>query len=77
MGGLRLASKKDSDLSISTPGAEDFFKVYANIPIEERDNVVVVIDEEPISWNLAYQEIKNNTLRSKKILKILKDIDII
>jgi len=58
-------------------GEEDFFKVYAGLPIEERNNVVVVIDEKPINWNLAYQEIKNKTKRGEKILEILKKLEII
>ncbi len=57
--------------------SEDFFKIYASLPIEERGHVVVVIDGEPISWNLAYQEIKNNTKKSQKILKILNELEII
>ena len=56
---------------------EDFFKIYSNIPIEERKNVVVVTDEQPISWSLAYQEIKNETELGEKIFKILKELDII
>lgn len=56
---------------------EDFFKVYANIPMEERKNVVAVIDNQPISWNLAFQEIKNNTELGQKILKILEELEII
>lgn len=58
-------------------GAENFFKVYSNVPIDERKHVVVVLDNQPVSWNLAYQEIKNNTDRGKKILKILKILEII
>jgi len=58
-------------------GDEDFFKTYSNVPLEERNNVVVVIDEKPISWNLAYQEIKNKTKIGEKILKILKELEII
>ncbi len=56
---------------------EDFFKVYAGVPLKERDNVIVVIDKNPISWNLAYQEIKNKTENGEKILKILRDLEII
>lgn len=56
---------------------EDFFKVYSEVPIDERKMVVVVIDNEPISWNLAYQEIKNNTERGKRILSILKKLEVI
>lgn len=58
-------------------GAEDFFKVYAGIPIEERTNVVAVLDKEPISWSLAFIEIKNGTPNGEKILKILKTLEII
>lgn len=58
-------------------GKEDFFKVYSNLPIEERNHVVVVIKEQPISWNLAYQEIKNETKLGQQILKILKELEII
>ncbi|MDP1694588.1 MAG: hypothetical protein Q8L34_03540 [Candidatus Woesearchaeota archaeon] len=58
-------------------GTESFFIVYANLPIEERDKVVIVIDNEPISWNIAYQEIKNKTKRGEKILNTLKKLEII
>ncbi len=66
-----------SFLYFSMNGQEKFFKVYSGLPLDERDKVVVFIDEEPISWNLAYQEIKNNTKNGEKILKILKILDII
>lgn len=56
---------------------EEFFKVYANLPIEERNNVVVVIDKQPISWNIAYLEIKNYTKLGQQILKTLKDLGIL
>lgn len=57
--------------------SERFFKVYSGIPIEERKVPVVVIDNQPINWNLAYEEIDNKTERGKKILKILTDLEII
>jgi len=56
---------------------QDFFKIYSNIPPEERRNVVVVIGDQPISWLIAYQEIKNDTKLGAKILKMLKDLEII
>lgn len=56
---------------------EAFFKIYSSLPLEEREKVVIVIDNEPISWNLAYQEIKNDTKRAHKILSILKKLEII
>jgi hypothetical protein len=56
---------------------EEFFKIYANLPIDERNNVVVVINEQPISWNVAYNEIKNKTKLGQQILKTLKDLGIL
>ncbi len=66
-----------SMLSYSMEGTEDFFKVYSNLPVDERSNVVVVLNNKSISWNLAYQEIKNNTENGKIILKTLKELEII
>jgi len=58
-------------------GDEAFFKVYSNVPLEERKNVVAVLDDEPISWVTAYREIKNKTKKGEKILKILLELEII
>lgn len=66
-----------SVLSINMEGKERFFKVYSGLPLEERDKVIVIIEGEPINWNLAYQEIKNNTKNGMKILDILKELEII
>ncbi len=52
---------KISVLSYSMNIKEQFFKVYSNLPLNERDKVVLVLDGEPISWNVAYQQIKNDT----------------
>lgn len=57
--------------------SERFFQVYSGLPIEERKKPVVVIDNEPINWNLAYEEIKNETERGKKILKLLIELELI
>ncbi|HLC55446.1 MAG TPA: hypothetical protein VJJ75_02840 [Candidatus Nanoarchaeia archaeon] len=55
-------------------GAEKFFDVYSNLPLEERKKTIIVIDKEPLSWNLAYEEIKNETPRGAKILRTLKEL---
>jgi len=46
-----------------------FFKIYSNLPINERNSPVVVLDIEPISWSMAYREISNKTELGKKIVK--------
>tara|TARA_Y100000310_G_C20672387_1_gene811023 strand:- start:1055 stop:1240 length:186 start_codon:yes stop_codon:yes gene_type:complete len=57
--------------------AERFFKVYSGLPIEERQNPIVVIDDEPINWKLAHEEVSNETKRGEKILNMLIDLEII
>ena len=59
---------KDADL---------FFKVYSGLPLEERKTTVVVVADQPINWNLAYEEISNETNLGKKILKILVELEVI
>ncbi len=58
-------------------GSDRFFKVYANLPINERRLTIAVVDNEPISWSLAYEEISNETERGKKILDVLVRLDLI
>ncbi|HLD12623.1 MAG TPA: hypothetical protein VJB87_03430 [Candidatus Nanoarchaeia archaeon] len=58
-------------------GAEIFFEIYSNLPVEERKKTIIIIDKEPLSWNLAYEEIKNATERGTKILKMLKELKFI
>ena len=42
-----------------------FLKVYSNLPINLRDDIVLVLGEKgPITWNVAYIEINNNTIVS-------------
>ena len=54
-----------------------FLKIYSDIPLNLRKEVVLVIDKEPITWNVAYIEISNKTEKSKKILKMLAELKII
>lgn len=56
---------------------ESFLKIYADIPLNLRKEIVLVIDKEPITWNVAYIEVSNNTEKSKKILKLLRELKII
>lgn len=48
-----------------------FLKVYANIPLNLRSEIVVVIDNQPLSWNAAKIEIENDSQIGKQILEKL------
>jgi predicted glycosyltransferase len=56
---------------------ERFLKIYANIPLSLRKEAVLVMDDEPLTWNAAYIEVFHNTENSREILKKLEDLGII
>jgi len=55
----------------------NFFKVYANLPLKIREQVILVVEDKPITWNVAYIEIKNNTKISQTILEKLESLGVI
>lgn len=54
-----------------------FLQVYANLPLNLRSEIILVIDREPVTWNSAWIEIDNETLKGKKILEKLIELGII
>lgn len=54
-----------------------FLKIYANLPLALRKEIILVLDKEPITWNVAYVEVFNNTEKADKILKKLEELKII
>jgi len=54
-----------------------FIRVYSNLPLKIREEIIAVIDGEPVSWNIAYKEIANNTEKGKEILKKLVSLKVI
>ncbi len=57
---------------------ERFLKIYASLPINLRDEIILVLPERgPITWNIVYLEVKQNTKLSEEILKRLDELGII
>lgn len=54
-----------------------FLKIYNNLPLEERKQVVLVFGNEPISWEVARNEIVHNTKRGNEIIQKLIGLNII
>ena len=54
-----------------------FVKVYNSLPLAERDMPAVVIDDNAISWKLAYEEIKNKTELGARIQTELERMQLI
>jgi len=56
---------------------EKFYKVYSNLPLNLRDEIVLVVGDEPITWKVAKLEIDNNTKLGEVILEKLEALKII
>lgn len=60
---------------------EKFLRTFANVPLNLRTEIILVLEEnknkQPITWEVAYFEIKNNTPRSEKILEKLQELNLI
>ena len=62
----------------NTMSKEKFFKIYANLPINLRGEIILVLPEHgPITWKIAYLEIDNDTDLGEKILGKLAELNII
>lgn len=56
---------------------EEFFKIYANLSLDLRKEIILVIDKKPITWNVAFQEIDQGTKLGDTILKKLAELELI
>jgi hypothetical protein len=56
--------------------ARKFMEIYSNLPIKVRREIVVVVDNEPLSWEVAYREIAGKTELGAKILRKLRELRI-
>lgn len=60
---------------------EKFLKTFANLPLNTREEIILVVEEkgmkQPITWGVAYFEVKNNTPRSGQILKKLEGLGLV
>lgn len=62
---------------IMSDAKERFMKVYANIPLQVREEIILVLDSKPITWNVAFIEVKNDTKDAKRILDKLDEMELI
>ncbi len=61
-----------------------FLMVYQNLPLNERKNTILVLEDKkdkpqkkPISWDIAYLEIEEETEAGEKILNKLIKLSLI
>ncbi|MFA5715068.1 MAG: hypothetical protein WC998_04985 [Candidatus Paceibacterota bacterium] len=56
---------------------EKFLNAYANLPLTVRNEIVVVLGEEPMTWNAVFLEVSQDSEKGKIILSKLKELKII
>ncbi len=56
---------------------QKFLKTYANLPLGVRKEIVVVLDDKPMSWDVVFIEVSNNTKLSSIILGKLEKLGFI
>ena len=54
-----------------------FTQIYANLPLSTRQEVVAVVEGEPMSWNAVYLEIETKTIKGQQALDQLVGLNII
>lgn len=54
-----------------------FYKTYADLPLGFRDQIAVVVDDEPMTWRALKLELDNNTRVGNKALQKLFELDIL
>jgi len=54
-----------------------FLQVYANLPLGSREEIVVVVDDESLTWKAAKLEIEQDTPKAKQILDMLFNLGIL
>lgn len=56
---------------------EIFLKIYANLPLSLRGEIIATLEGEPVTWNSAYIEVDNDTKKGGEILSKLKLLGIL
>ena len=57
---------------------EKFLRIYANLPLGLRQEIILVLDDgRPMTWNAAFAEVEANTPLSEIILQKLEKLRII
>lgn len=55
----------------------DFKKIYANLPLPIRKEIIAIIDNQPVSYFVCWLEITEETKKGEEILRYLERLDLI
>ncbi len=56
---------------------EKFLKAYSNLLGDERNEIIVIIDGKPYTWNRAYDEVSQNTELGNKIVNKMVELGLL
>lgn len=54
-----------------------FLKIYADLPLGVRKEIVLTLNDKPMTWDVVFIEVNNDTALSKTILGKLEKLGII
>lgn len=54
-----------------------FLRAYSNVPLGVRNEIILLIDKKPITWDVAYIEINKNTPTGERIISKLIELELI
>jgi len=54
-----------------------FLKEFSRVPLELRNEIIAVLDEEAITWSVVNIEVKGKTKKGDKILKLMDSLNIL
>jgi hypothetical protein len=56
---------------------EKFLNIYANLPLAVRNEIIIVLGGEPITWNAVFLEVSQSSEKGEVILNKLRELKII
>lgn len=54
-----------------------FLKVFSRVPLDLRNEIVAVLDDEAITWSVANIEVKSKSKKGDKILELMENLKLL
>ena len=54
-----------------------FYKTFANLPLGVRNEIVLVIDGQPMTWNVIKLEVDTDSKLSKEALNLMSELKLL
>ena len=55
---------------------ENFLKIYSSLPMGVRGEIILVLEGKPITWDVSYIEVDQDTKLGETILEKLEDLNL-